>query len=152
MGTIKYPFKDLNLVFLELFNHHQHTDRVVNVFVYEATDSYLLYDFAKIVNITQVNIDTYTTSLLNEPKNVNFRLVDDMYDMHTKTSLFNVIQNLNKSEIDVSNMEEHEIGDLTEQSFVIFIVHRSSVRFNHIDVHSHFSNAATSVWLIYTSY
>ena len=60
LGTIEYPFKDINLVFLDIFNVHQHTDRVINIFIMEATDSYFTFDFIKIVNTTQVSIDSYT--------------------------------------------------------------------------------------------
>ena len=152
LGTIEYPFRDINLVFLELNNHHQHTNRTINIYVMEATSSYLAYEFIQIVNITQVNIDTYTDNSLNDPKSINFRLIDDMYDMHTTKTLFNIVQNTTKNEIDISRMDEHEIGDLTQQTFVMFHIHRSSITFNHVDVHSHFTKDDTSIWYVYSSY
>ena len=59
-GTIEYPFRDINLVFIEVFNEHQHTDRNISIYVKELTKNYLPTDFIEIVNTTMISIDSYT--------------------------------------------------------------------------------------------
>ena len=152
LGTIEYPFRDINLVFVELNNQHQHTNRTIDIYVKEETKSYLTTDFIQIVNITQININSYTEGSFNDPNSIHFVLVSSMFDMHAIKSLFNLIQNGTISEIDTSRMEEHEIGDLTQQNLVLFHIHRSSISFNHVDVHSEFVNDEIEIWYIYTSY
>ena len=152
LGTIEYPFKDINLVFLEIFNVHQHTDRTINIFVMEATDSYLSFDFIKIINITQVNIDTYIESDYYEPRNVDFRIVETPIEIQSSRSVMNIIQNTTKGEADISRMEEHEINDLTLQNFVVFQAHRSSLSLNHINVYSEYTTIRLQDIFLYTSY
>ena len=152
LGTIEYPFKDINLVLVELQNQHQHTDRVIDIYVMEETDSYMTVDLMKIVNITQVNIDTYTDHSSDDPKHANLRLTENIGEIRTMKSLLNIIQNTTLSDIDTSRMSEHEIVELTQQSFVIFHVHSSSLTFNHIDVHSEFELSNIEVVFVYTSY
>ena len=152
LGTIEYPFKDINLVFLDILNIHQHTDRTINVFVMEATDSYLPFDVIKIVNITQLNIDTYTDSDYYEPRNANFRIVETPIEMKTSRSIMNIIQNVTVGDIDVSRMEEHEIFDLTFQQFVAIHVHRSSISLNHINAYTEYATVRQGDTFMYTSY
>ena len=152
LGTIEYPFKDINLVLVELQNQHQHTDRVIDIYVIEETDNYMTVDLMKIVNITQVIIDTYTDHSSDDPKHANLRLTENIGEIRTVKSLLNIIQNTTLNEIDTSRMSEHEIIELTQQSFVIFHVHSSSLTFNHIDVHSEFELSNIEVVFVYTSY
>ena len=152
LGTIEYPFKDINLVFLDIFNIHQHTDRTINIYVMEATDSYLNFDSIQIVNTTQVNIDTYTESDYYEARNANFRIVETLIEMKTSRSLMNIIQNTTKGNLDVSRMDEHEISDLTLQSLIVLHIHRSSLMLNHISVYTEHTTIRPNKIFIYTSY
>ena len=152
LGTFEYPFKNINLVFLEIFNIHQHTDRTINIFVMEATDNYLPFDFIKIVNTTQVNIDTYTESDFYEARNANYRIVETPIEMKTSRSLMNIIQNTTKGDFDISRMEQHEINELNFQNFVVFHVHRSSLMLNHISVYTEHTTIKPNIIFIYTSY
>ena len=152
LGTIEYPFRDINLVFLELHNIHQHTNRTININVMELTDNYIPIDFIKIVNISHIIIDTYTNHILNNPYNTNFRLVDSIVNFTSSKTMFNIINSTTKCSINTSQMSSHEINDLSEQSLVIFHIHRSSISFNHINVYSLIQNPSTNVLYLYTSY
>ena len=154
LGTMQFPFRDINLVFTEIYNEHQHTDRVINVYVMEATDNYLPMDYIEILNVTQVNIDSYSQNDKYEAENINFKIVDSIDDvsMNTSKSLFNVIQNQFKGDFDTSRMTEGEINEITFQSYTVFLVYRSSVSLNHINIYSEFTNENVESLLIYTSY
>ena len=152
LGTMQFPFRDINLVFTEIYNEHQHTDRVINVYVMEATDNYVPMDYIEIFNVTQVNIDSYTESGKSEVTNANFKLVDgiEYINMNTSKSLFNVIQNQFKGDFDTSRMTEGEINEITSQSSTVFLVYKSSVSLNHINIYSEFTNELC--WIITNVY
>lgn len=62
LGSQKYPYKSLTLVFVELLNFLNHQDITVNVFVMEGTTNYLQEGQNYIINTTQVNLLTYSGS------------------------------------------------------------------------------------------
>ena len=64
LGKIDYPFRDINLVLIEVHNVHQHTDKNISIYVMEATDNYLPLDSIMLLNVSQVNFDTYTQNSL----------------------------------------------------------------------------------------
>ena len=152
LGTIEYPFKDINVVFAEMFNLHQHSDITINIFVMEVSDNYMPFDLIQILNITQVNIDSYTQSEFYEPRNANFRLVEASDYERTSISLMRIIQNTTKGDPDVSRMDAVEIADLTLQSFIIIQVHRSSLTINHINVYSEYTATRLNDGFVYTSF
>ena len=152
LGTIDYPFRDISLVLVEIHNAHQHTGRNISIYTMEATENYLPIDSIKLLNVSRVNFDTYTQNNLNDPKNVNFVLLDVHMNISVSKSLFNLIQNTIMGDSDTSRMDEAEKSELSTHNFVIFRVHRWSVNFNHISVHSRFLNDDTYVNFVYTSF
>ena len=97
LGTREYPFRDINLVLIEVNNEHQHTDRNITIYVMEATDSYLPLGAIKVLNITEFSIDTYTELGSIDAENANFRTVNAISDLSVDKTLFNIIQNTEKS-------------------------------------------------------
>ena len=154
LGTIEYPFRDINLVFTEIYNEHQQTERVINIYLMENTDNYLPTSYIEIFNVTQVNIDSYSQSQDNNSKYTNFKLVDSIENVNINTSkyLFNVIQNQFKGDFDTSGLTESELNEITSQSYTVFLVYRSSVSLNHINIYSEFTNKKIDSLLMYTSY
>ena len=70
LGTRQYPFKHLGFVFVELLDFHSNSDRTINVYLRENTESYIDLSFNYIINITTVNILTYSISS-NTPSMAN---------------------------------------------------------------------------------
>ena len=127
LGTIEYPFKDINVVFTEIFNLHQHTEVTINIFMMEASDNYIPFEQIQILNITQANIEAYTENDFYEPRNANFRLVESLDAIGTPISIMNIIQNTTKGSPDVSRMDPVEIADLTLQENIFIHAHRSGL-------------------------
>ena len=152
LGTMEYPFKDINVVFIEIFNIHQHSDVTINIFVMEATNSYLPFDFTQILNITQVNIESYTESDFYEPRNANFILVNTLDGIGTLRSLMRIIQNTTKGLPDVSRMDPVEFGDFTLQDNIFIHVHRSSFRINRFNVYSEYITDSLKNGFVYSSH
>ena len=76
---------------------------------------------------------------------------DIHYDVSLAKGLFNIIQNTTKGDSDTSRMDTNEIGELNYQGNIVFRVHRSSINFNHISVHSRFINEVFAKF-VYTSF
>ena len=76
---------------------------------------------------------------------------DTQYDVSIAKGLFNIIQNTTKGDSDTSRMDTTEIGEFILHSNIVFRVHRSSINFNRISVHSNLINEANAM-LVYTSF
>ena len=152
LGTIEYPFKDINVVFTEIFNLHQHSNITINIFVMEATDNYLPFDLTQILNITQVNIESYTESDYYEPRYANFRLVEIVEQIGTPRSLMSIIQNTTKGVPDISRMDVVEIADLTLQENIFIHAHRSSLKINRFNVYSEHTTDSPKNGFVYSSF
>ena len=151
LGTIDYPFRDINLVLIEAHNVHQHTDRNISIYTMEAAESYLSLDSIVLLNVSQVHFDTYTQNSLNEAHYTNFIVSDIHYDVSTSMGLFNIIQNTTKGASDTSRMDVLEQAEFNLNTNIVFRVHRSSINFNHISIHSRLINNINT-YLVYTSF
>ena len=151
LGTKEYPFRDINVVFIEINNEHQHTDRNISIFVMEDTDHYLPLEFIKFLNITKISIDTYTEAELSDAKRSNFRTINTINDINDSKSLFNIVQNNKQITSDTSRMNEHELNEFSFKESVVFHIHRSSFNINSINVYTE-SMDISGIIYFYTSY
>ena len=151
LGTIDYPFRDINLVLVEIHNAHQHTGRNISIYIMEGTENYLPIDSIKILNVSRVNFDTYTQNNLKDPKNVNFVLSDVQMNISVSKGLFNLIQNKTIGYSDTSRMDEIEQGEYHLHSNLVIRVHSSSISMSHVSVHSRFTRDFNIIFL-YTSF
>ena len=151
LGTIDYPFRDINLVLIELHNVHQHSQRNISVYTMEATENYLSLDLSVLLNVSEVTFDAYTQNSLYKAQNTNFVVSDTKFNVSIAKGLFNIIQDKTKGDSDTSRMDMVELGEFGFDNNLVFRVHRSSINFNHISVHSHFINDIDAR-LVYTSF
>ena len=149
LGTKQYPFKSLGLVFVELLNYHANSNRTINVYLLENTDSYIDLGFNYIVNVSAVNFASYslvsstpskatiTAGETNDPTKSN---ITSYFNTGTR---FNIIQNteLRKSQQIFSNskLTSAEQNLLVSRTQVL-IVHRSSITINNIVFRSIFND------------
>ena len=151
LGTREYPFRDINLVLIEVNNEHQHTDRNITIYVMEATDSYLPLGAIKVLNITEFSIDTYTELGSIDAESANFRTVNTISDLGVDKTLFNIIQNTEKNALNTSQMDEHEFTEFISLPSAVFFIHRSSFSLNNINIYTE-SEDIFGIYFIYTSY
>lgn len=62
LGSQKFPYKSLSLPFVEILNYFSHKAVTVNIYVKENTTNYLLQSFNYVINMTAVNILTYSAT------------------------------------------------------------------------------------------
>ena len=145
LGTRQYPFKHINLVFIDIFNRLSNTDISVNIYVMENTYNYLPVDSIKLINITTVSIDSYSEYYPDDPKHALFIITDNEIDMLTERTLFNIIQNTTMNSLDTSNMEQVETDEIVSSSDYVMIVNRCSLHINNVDIYSQITSASRYV-------
>ena len=62
LGTKLYPYKDINLVYIELFNFLKNLDITVRVNLLDDMDYVLYHEFATFYNMKEVIFQKYTIS------------------------------------------------------------------------------------------
>ena len=141
LGTRQYPFKHLGLAFVELLNFHSNSDRTINVYLRENTESYIDLSFNYIINITTVNIRPYSlSSSTPSMANITAREENDSNQVNVAAyfnngTRFNILQStkLRKAEKIFSNskLSSTELNYLNQNNNVV-IVHRSNFSIDSI--------------------
>ena len=159
LGTMQFPYKSLALVFVELLNYHANTARIINIYLEENTESYVDLGFNYIINMTTVNIKSYsstssspskatiTAGEQNSPSQINITAY-----FNTWTS-FNLLKNtqLRKSQQILSTFSASEISYLSKTSQV-FTVHRTNFTVSNIIMRSEFDNINTGYTFLFAIY
>ena len=93
LGTINYPYKSIELVFVELLNYHAHSNRTINVYMKENTVNELLLSKNYIINITSVNFKAYSSSSTSVPAKAVLIMKDEDVTMMSGQTQFSIIKN-----------------------------------------------------------
>ena len=150
LGTRQYPFKHINLVFIDIFNRLSNSDVSVKIYVMENTYNYLPVDTIKFINITSVSIDSYSEYYPDDPKHALFIITDNEISTQTERTLFNIIQNTTTNPLDTSIMEEVEADEILGTLDYVMIVNRCNLNINNVDVYSQIASASLNIDFIYT--
>ena len=92
-GTKEYPYRNLGFVFVELLNYHSHSDRNISVYVMENTESYLHVFNNYIVNITYVEIMTYSSNESAIPSKANITSLEQSTLVDSPGTSLNILRN-----------------------------------------------------------
>jgi hypothetical protein len=123
-------------VFVELLNFHAHSDRAINVYLKELTTNYINQKQAYIVNITTVNIESYTDEL-TDPTNAIIYAVDYDLDLFSSLTAMNLLVNstLNLADriyLDGITSDEITIIQTTDSSIYVL---RSNLILNKLNIY-----------------
>lgn len=136
LGTKDFPYKDISHVFVEILNLHSHSERSINVHIKENTVNYISQESLFIINMTLVNIESYSDT---EEEASHASLFGVNYDVNTRSysTITNILVNttLNLAEIiNTPKITTAERNALSLKDSNIYCV-RSSLRLNKIDLH-----------------
>ena len=92
LGTIDNPYKSLLLAFVEILNLHSHSNRTINVYIQTGTTLYVIPDSMYIINVSKVNILTYTSTSSSTVRPKIYSVLSGVTLISPKT-LFNIISN-----------------------------------------------------------
>jgi hypothetical protein len=141
IGTLKYPYKNIGLVFLELLNIRAHSESNIVIYVKENTIVNMQLGYNYIANITSVTIESYSDSSSTPAKATLYvrQYTLDMFDEHTS---FNLVSDntldLN-SKINVENATDSEIAVLGSTDTTLF-AWRSSLTLNNLNIQGDLDN------------
>ena len=91
LGTMDYPYKDISYVFIELLNYHSYTDRNLTVNLMEGTTNIIGNKQGYILNITNVEIITYSFNS-SESGKAKILIIDEVNITTKPSTLFNVMK------------------------------------------------------------
>jgi hypothetical protein len=123
-------------VFVELLNFHAHSDRAINVYLKEFTTNYINQKQAYIVNITTVNIESYTDGF-TDPTYATIYAVDYDLNIFSSVSVMNLLVNgtLNLSDkINVDGLTTDEITTMQATDSTIYLL-RSNLVINNLHIY-----------------
>ena len=151
LGTITYPYKSIELVFVELLNYHAHSNRTINVYIKENTINEVLLSKNFIINITSVNFKTYSSSSTSIPAKAVLIMKERDVTMMSSQTQFSIIKNVELRTIDLiqnnSGLTSNEKNQLLATDTCIFIC-RSTVTFDNFVLKSNFTNKQTEIYFI----
>ena len=148
LGTKQYPYKNLMLPFIEIFNFHSNNPNIeINIYVYER--SYLEISFRKIniINIFKVNLYSYT-EIEDEPAKVELVVRDTEIDYWNVKTRFNILANsVIDFESQSTNRTQEQI-DLFNQQEVAITVSRANFKISGFAIYCNFTGIDVSMIFI----
>ncbi|CAI2363934.1 unnamed protein product [Moneuplotes crassus] len=146
LGTKEFPYKGLSLVFIELLNYLSHRDIIVNVYILENTANYLELNKNYIINITHVNILTYSVTG-SDPTHANLILKDSAITTINPWTKYSLLQS------DMLDMSIVTSSDSFATLFAlkVIFVHNSSLAIQNMHLDSEYSNIYTDNRFVFPS-
>lgn len=136
LGTKENPYRNIGLVFLEILNIHSHTDRNITINLKESTLIYMNQLRSYIINVTNVEIRSYSESVNNVPRSAEIYVSNFNIPYFSPKTRFNIIsnttmrlaQNLNRP-----NYVERE-KDIISMTDMGIIVNRANLKIDNVIV------------------
>ena len=147
LGTMQFPYKSLPLVFVEMLNYHANTNRTINIYLKENTESYVDLGFNYIINMTTVNMKSYSSTSSSSSKATiiageqNSPSLVNITEYFNNWTSFNLLKNTQlriKQQI-LSSFSKSEINYLSQTSQV-FTVHRTNFTIDNMVLRTEFDN------------
>ena len=152
LGTKQYPFRDINLVFIELMNEFSNTNTLINIYVMKDSYNYIGLEMIRLKNITSVNIESYSDDTTDSDKRAIFIITDAKLNFESEKTMFNLIQSLEIKEINSSGMEATEYEEFNSTTGYVFLLNKWDFSINNIDVYSKISDNLIIAKFVYTVY
>ena len=138
LGTKAHPYKNLGFVFVELLNYHSHYDQNISIYVMENTNNYIYVENSFIVNITLVEMLSYSDDeTVTTPGKPIITAIEREEMTNSRGTSLNILQNyeMRTSEIIVnnSNITDYESLRLQAESYV-FIIIKSSFHMDNFEL------------------
>lgn len=143
LGTKEYPYKSLTLVFVEILNYFSHKEVTINIYVKERTTNYLELNKNYLINLTAVNLLTYSDAGETNER-ASLILTDQEVEILGEKTQFSVLKNSNLN-VSIVSAQSILAFESTQKNIVAF---KSSVSLTNFDITSDYSNRNTNNKLI----
>lgn len=145
-GTMLNPYKKLEYAFVEILNFHSHSDRNLTVNLMEGTNNYLMLQHAYIVDITDVEVTSYSSDSSADPAPATITAIDEdtlaatagtSYNLMTDFTL-NIAENID-DDTDISDAEKSQ----TTSNTYAFLILRSNFKLHNMILSSDYLSVTT---------
>lgn len=124
LGTKAFPFKSINLPFVEILNFYAHSTKTITVNVKEHTNNMMLWKSNYIINMTQVVVQPYSDTDSVTPGYANIYIKDIGVRIISSQTQFNILKNstlMLDSILNTALLEAQEISNGKLLFFPCFI-------------------------------
>ena len=161
LGTMQFPYKTLGLVFVELLNFHANSGRTINIYLMENSTNYIDLGFNYVINITMVNIHSYSSTSSSPAKatilagEINSPSQSNITAYFNSGTTFNILQSteLRKTKQIFSNtiIGSTEMNYLQKTNQVV-MVQRSNFTISNMTIISEFNNINSNYIFFFSVY
>ena len=143
LGTKTHPYKNLGYVFVELLNYHSHQDRNISIYVKEYTQNYVYLFNSFIVNITHVEIMSYSDDDTVTPGKPIITALENEELTDTRGTSLNILQNYemrtSQAITDNPNVTVYE-RFVFEQGGCVFMIIRSNFYMDNFELKTEYES------------
>ena len=155
LGTIDHPYKRITYAFVEMLNYHSHSDRNLTLYLMENTRNELPVSKASIVNITNVEIKSYTAQESAESGKATIVGMDDAGIIASPSTSFSILKSYElKFDEMVTNStyitDEERLRIATQTS--IFLFFKSSFTLENLELISEHVDINLNIIFIFPVY
>ena len=143
-GSRTYPYRTIKPVFVELLNHHAHSDRNFTIYLKENKEVYLEEDVNYILNITSVAFNTFADDSTSTPGRATLKLTTAEQPGISAKAAFHILVNTDlrlDQKLAEGSFSDLEILRLMSP-FVSIRVVRGSISFTNINLESDFTSSS----------
>ena len=155
LGTRDHPYKQITYAFIEILNYHSHSDRNLTIYLMENTRNGLPISKASIINITNVDIKSYTNQEYTEPDKATIIGMDDAEILASPSTSFSIMKSYELRFDDmVTNSsyitDEERIRIATQTSIILLF--KSSISLENLEILSDHADIFQNIIFLYPVY
>jgi len=140
LGTQRYPYKNIGLVFLELLNIRSHSDVQITIYVKENTIINLQKGYNYIANISSVIIESYSGTF-SIPGKATLYVKQSVLNMFNIKTQFNLVSNNTLNLIPKLNVPGANPGEISllQSDDTTMFVWRSNLTLSNLNIQGNIS-------------
>ena len=149
LGTKQYPYKNIGLVFAELFNLRSYSSSQISIFIKEGTTWYMQQGYNYVLSISSVTIQTYS-EISSSPGMATLFVIQNTVNMFSNQTTFNLVSNNTlkfASKVNASLLTTGEISQLSTLDTTLYVC-RSNLTLINLKLQGDLSNYQASSYFI----
>lgn len=152
LGTKKYPYKSIMLLFIEILNFYSNTNANINIYVYERSRLEILTNYIYLIGLGNVTISSYS-DVSSTPSKFYIVVKNTEANATSVKTRFTLLSNFT---INLSNFTSNSSISTTEKSLlstnnVAIVVARSSLTMSGVEISTNYTDSTLSYTLMMSS-
>ena len=151
LGTIDHPYKSIAYPFVEVLNYHAHTDRNLTIYLMENTRNELRIGTGHIVNISHVEINSYTLDS-RDPEKATVVGMEEADIVANPTTSFSILKSYeHRFDEIITNNSDISDQDKLKISLEVYLIlaYKSSISLHNLELISEYSFVTLDITFVY---